>query len=614
MSPQTAPVIRLLSPGQKMKGQDSLFFQRLFWGALAGCLAAIVLAQSPFLESLELSMLKWRYRVSDQLAGLSAALPASKEVTIVTFDDSSQFDLGIARFNDQRSQGILSEALAAIEKGQPAVVVIDLDLRGATNEALTRLFSRYRNVVLGLFGSLEGSTDLPAAEFMTHAASYGYSELARESNGIVYRLPVTCEGKAGPEESGLAPVPSLTEAVMEVYRRVKGVGSPSQFLSARKDQPIYINFKRQAYPKVSLKDVLSPDFDPGRFKDRIVLIGCAFTFRRDDPLRCKTPLADSQPEVLVQAQAISTLLSDRAIYSFAGGIARHFLIFLGAICGAFSSALPLSTRTAFFLLGTLILLVVAQVSFQAFCLAVPIVPSLTVLFACFILGTVIFLDTDLRQRNKELAAARESMQVRAEEERRRIAEDLHDETLPALSAVARMADRLATDLSGNPVPGQMRERLDSAVSEMRRVINDLHPSVLETMGFVPALENLLNICSREGGIEGRFVDGVGNHECELNWFTKLQLYRIVQESLNNVQKHAGAATVQLTIKEADGSLLISVADDGKGIDPRLVRRDSHGLINIRQRAQLIGARVEWRKPADFSSGTEVRLEIRTEKS
>lgn len=597
-----------------MKGQDALFFQRLFLGALSGCLAAVLLGQSPFLEALELSMLTLRYKVSDKLGSLKAQQRVSDDLALVTFDDYSQFDLGIARFNDERSQSILGEALAIIEKGQPAVVAVDLDLRGAANADLVKLFSRNRNVVLALFGSLEGSTDLPAAEFMTHAASYGYSELTRESNSVVYRLPVNYESKLQ-EERGLAPVPTLTEAVVDVYRRVKGVGPASQFMSQLPDQPVYINFRKLNYPTVSLQDVLSPGFDPSIFRGRVVFIGSVFTSRRDDPLRCNTPLAKGMPELLVQAQAISTLLDNEVVFSFARDITRHFLIFLGAIFGAFCSALPMSQRSAFFLSGTLLLLAVAQICFQGFHIAVPVVPPLAVIIACFVLGTVIYLDTDLRERNRELAAARESMQVRAEEERRRIAEDLHDETLPALSSVARMADRLSQELGDNPVPREMRERLDAAVSEMRRVINDLHPSVLETMGFVPALENLLNICCRESGVEGDFRDGVREKElANISWFAKLQLYRIVQEALNNVQKHSQAKKVNLSIKTDSGSLLISVADDGKGIDPRLIKRDSHGLINIRQRAQLIGARVEWKRPVQFVSGTELTIEINAEQN
>ena len=67
-------------------------------------------------------------------------------------------------------------------------------------------------------------------------------------------------------------------------------------------------------------------------------------------------------------------------------------------------------------------------------------------------GSFIHLDANLQERNKELAQARKSMQVRSEEERQRIAEDLHDETLPALSQVARLADQLSLELVDNPIP------------------------------------------------------------------------------------------------------------------------------------------------------------------
>jgi signal transduction histidine kinase len=89
----------------------------------------------------------------------------------------------------------------------------------------------------------------------------------------------------------------------------------------------------------------------------------------------------------------------------------------------------------------------------------------------------------------------------------------------------------------------------------------------------------------------------------------LQLYRIVQEALNNVGKHSKASVVELKIEKVDHHLTIAVTDNGRGIDPKLIRKDSHGLLNIRQRAQLIGAQVEWKKPVKFSSGTELSLKI-----
>ncbi|MBS1952725.1 MAG: CHASE2 domain-containing protein [Cyanobacteria bacterium SZAS-4] len=608
-----APVKRLLPAGLKVHGRDGLLFQRLFWGAMAGCLATLLLAESPILESMELSMLEWRYKVADKIAAIFPKQKKSQDIFLVNFDDLSQFDLGIARFNDSASQEKLADALKVIESGQPTMVVLDLDLRGATNPELISTIKKYRNVIVALFGSLEGSTELPAADFLSHAASYGYDELIHEQNGLVCRLPINYRGIDNNSEGsftaeGLAPVPSLTEAVIDYYRRVKGVGPPSQFFSVPSDQPLYMSYRRIDYPTISLRDTMQPDFDPAQFRDRIVIIGSTFTQRHND-VKKKSPFQESVPDIDLHADAISTLLNDDVIYSFPKNISHHLLLLIGAAFGAVASILPLGMRTAAYLFTSMSLVVLAQLAFQTFHLVLPTASPLAVLTLGFSLGTFIYLDTDLRQRNRELAQARESMQVRAEEERQRIAEDLHDETLPALSSVARMADRLAHEMEDNPVPGLMREKLDHAVIEMRRVINDLHPSVLETMGFKPAIENLVAICGREACIEFNFEDGDGRSDYNMTNFTKLQLYRIVQESLNNVQKHSGASIVELNIRENDGYLFIVVTDNGKGINFKAIRKDAHGLLNVRQRAQLVGALVEWKKPEKYPTGTELRLKI-----
>jgi signal transduction histidine kinase len=607
-----APAKSLLPGGIQTKGRDGLIFQRLFWGAMTGCLATLLLAESPVLESMELTTLEWRYKVSDFLAGVVTEPKTSKDVSIVEFDDLSQFDMAVSRFNDARSQKILATSLEAIERGNPTMIVLDLDLRGATAPALVDVMKRYRNVVVALFGSLEGSTDLPGADFLTHAAAYGYDELTREEGGLICRLPISTKiadsnQLTDIDQFGLASVPSLTEATIDLHQKLKGVGPSSRSFTVRADQPLYIGFDKVDYPKISLRDTLEKSFDPAQFKDRIVLIGSTFTQRRNEPRR--TPLSENVADLTVHADAITCLLTNEVIYSFPKNVAHHLLLLLGAAFGAIASVLPLGLRAAALSGISALLIVAAQIAFQQFHQAIPVVPPLAVLILGFTLGTFIYLDTDLRQRNRELAQARESMQVRAEEERQRIAEDLHDETLPALSSVARMADKLSQDLDGNPVPGEMRQKLDTAVTEMRRVINDLHPSVLETMGFKPAMENLLSMLERETDISGEFCDLDKMSDYSLTNFTKLQLYRIVQEAFNNVQKHAQASQVELAIGQSNGDLLISVIDNGKGIDAKTIRKDSHGLLNIRQRAQLIGAQVEWKKPTKFANGTEIRVKI-----
>ena len=606
--------LRRLNPftrGTRPQGKHALVFQRLFWGALTGCLMAVFFGDSPLLENLELSMLEWRYKIADQLAlkPASAAGPTSKDLAIVAFDDSSQFDLGFPRFNEDRAQDVLADVLEKIEQGNPTLVAVDLDLRGGANVKLLRVFRRYRNVVLAVFGSLEGSSDLPDAEFLKHAVGYGYDELSRESNGLVFRLPVNAPNQMGTESSGLAQVPSLTEAIMAAYRQKRGLSPSDQLQSLTQDQPVYINFKRVNYPVFSMSALLDDRFSPNDFKDKIVLIAPTLTSKRQDPSHVVTPLRGRSPEVFVHGDAIATLLNNEMVFSFPKQIAHHALILLGAMFGAVCSILPMGRRSLYVICFAVFMVLVAQIAFEFSHVALPVVAPLAMLLSGYILGTVIHLDTDLRLRNRELAVARESMQVRAEEERKRIAEDLHDETLPALSAVARMIDELfkVDDYTTSSVPERMRLKLDATIQEMRRVINDLHPSVLETMGFVPALENLAVILSRDCAIEYSFVDRNGKDDYDISDFAKLQLYRIVQEALNNAGKHAQASKVEVKIQTHDGSLEISIADDGRGINPKAIRKDSHGLLNIKHRAQLIGATVEWRKPHSFETGTEMRV-------
>jgi signal transduction histidine kinase len=83
----------------------------------------------------------------------------------------------------------------------------------------------------------------------------------------------------------------------------------------------------------------------------------------------------------------------------------------------------------------------------------------------------------------------------------------------------------------------------------------------------------------------------------------------VQEALNNVRKHSQAHQVEIELNTDRSRLIIAVRDDGVGITANVARSDSHGILNIRQRAQTIGALVEWQQPKKFPSGTEVQIEL-----
>lgn len=600
-----AKVRNLLNGGSS---QEKLVAQRLFWGMLAGCIVAIVLAESSWLKMMELSSLEWRYKVASRVG--AAGTSFCPDIAVVAFDDASQFDLGIARFSDVKAQDILARVVNSAEKGHPALVALDVDLRGASSPNLVSSFKQFGNIVVALFGSLDGGQALPSGELLGHSAAYGYSELVKEDNGMVCRLPINYQAKTqkiGNKE--FMPVKSLTEAVIDMFRRFQGVGPASEFLPLQSDQPLYINFKSPTYSVVSMRDLLQPGYDASQLKNKIVLIGSTLTPRVGDPQNFRTPIKDNVPAVMIQGDALACLLNNQVVCSLPRWLNHLLLVLMGVGFGALFSLTSTGKRLFYFLVAAVTVVVLAQVAFQLFNISLLMAAPLAVLTAVFIISTFIYLDTDLRMRNFELAVARKSMQVRAEEERRRIAEDLHDETLPTLSTVARMADKLSKEIPENTVPYMMREKLDAAVSEMRRVINDLHPSVIETMGFVPALENLLTMLERDTGIECAFNDKVSQSEFELSDFAKLQLYRIVQEAVNNIEKHSKATKAEVSIEKNDQQLLISVVDNGQGFDPGPARKQSYGLVNIRQRAQLIGAHVDWATPSKFSSGTELNIQL-----
>lgn len=620
-----------------------LLFQRLFWGAAAGGLATILFAESPVLDTMEMNLLEWRYKCGYELSkaflplrGPSMERSRAEDIALITYDDEDQFDLESESEEGGAApiQSVLARLIPVIEAGQPLLIVMDLDLRGKADPNLVSVLRRYRNnVILALSGALDNPNDFPAAELRKSVLKCAFDHVLEEQNGLTCRMPIAANmyseanreigSNTGSDYDFAAlnkirgswpgnpeTIESLPEVVAPIISSRLGIG-PSRLQITDyppEELPVYIKFSGVQYPTFKARDVLS-EVDPHIFAGKVVMIGTNFSQKVDNTPRVRTPLSHRVPNVYIQAEAISTLSKNEAIRSFPPSILHHLLLLVGAFLGSLASALPMGRRTAAFLCTAMFLVVLTQVAFQWLNLHFPILPLLAVLMLTYIFGTLIYLDTDLRLRNKELAIAREAMQVRAEEERQRIAEDLHDETLPALSSVARMADKLAHDMTDHPTPKEMREKLDGAISEMRRVINDLHPSVLETMGFKPALENLLVMLEREKNVHVDFVDGDGQDDYGFNDFTRLQLYRIVQESINNIQKHSQANQVKLVIKADEGALKIIIEDNGKGIDFSQIKKDSHGLVNIRQRAQLIGAQVEWKKPEDFASGTQVSLKI-----
>jgi signal transduction histidine kinase len=218
----------------------------------------------------------------------------------------------------------------------------------------------------------------------------------------------------------------------------------------------------------------------------------------------------------------------------------------------------------------------------------------------------------LETTNLQLAETRLQLANETETERRRIARDLHDQTLADLRRLMMMSDQLPA--SGNTAiePARFRQEVESISGEIRRICEDLSPSALTNVGLAAALEWALanGIAQLPEGekIDYQFAceDGL-DEKHHLPNAVQIQVFRIVQEAVNNACRHSGATLLRLSAKvDADGALLIELEDDGCGFDASRVNgKPGRGLTNIRSRASLIDAEVNWTQPP--TGGTRFTL-------
>jgi signal transduction histidine kinase len=181
----------------------------------------------------------------------------------------------------------------------------------------------------------------------------------------------------------------------------------------------------------------------------------------------------------------------------------------------------------------------------------------------------------------------------ADEERRRWARELHDETLQGLGALrVLIASALRRD-EAESTRETMREavvRIEREIENLRAMITELRPAALDELGLRAAIESLLDRCSEQSGlaIERELtVAASGRGEPRLDPDLETAAYRLVQEALTNVVKHAHAERVRVMVCESGGELRIEVQDDGQGFDPATVRR-GFGLAGMRERVSLAG--------------------------
>jgi two-component system, NarL family, sensor histidine kinase UhpB len=208
------------------------------------------------------------------------------------------------------------------------------------------------------------------------------------------------------------------------------------------------------------------------------------------------------------------------------------------------------------------------------------------------------LETERRESGRRALAAQES-------ERTRIAAELHDEVGQSLTGVLLLLQQLAAEVPErrHAVFAEAQETIRCTVDEVRRIAQELRPELLEHLGLASALKELATRFTKQAGLEleWEFASSLPR----LTPDAEVALYRVAQESLTNVARHADARNVWLSLQPGRDSVVLRVVDDGRGLNGRLA--DGGGLRGMRERAVLVGAALAV-KPAR-TGGVEVRLEV-----
>ena len=184
--------------------------------------------------------------------------------------------------------------------------------------------------------------------------------------------------------------------------------------------------------------------------------------------------------------------------------------------------------------------------------------------------------------------------VQAQElERSRLARELHDETGQALTSILLGLKPLEEALAEHPARAalaELREHVVSALQDVRRLAVELRPAVLDDFGLVPALERLADAFAEQSEVRVDFHSALG--ETRLPSEVETALYRVVQESLTNIVKHANAKHISVSLARRASGVAAVIEDDGAGFDQRTVREGGVGLLGMRERLALIDGRLE----------------------
>ncbi|MFC1989886.1 PAS domain S-box protein [Chloroflexota bacterium] len=222
--------------------------------------------------------------------------------------------------------------------------------------------------------------------------------------------------------------------------------------------------------------------------------------------------------------------------------------------------------------------------------------------------------TDERQMQKNLRYYLQQVTRAQEEERKRIARELHDETLQNLIVISRQLEKITSsdalwEESLEDVR-DLKKRIEEAVHEIRRFSHDLRPTVLDDLGLLPALELLADDLEKSDvAINFKVIGTARRLQPEI----EVMLFRIAQEAVRNIRRHAQASEAELTIEFTGDMLRVSIRDNGKGFSlpsrpGDMASLGKLGLVGMHERAKLLGGTLLLK--SEPQSGTLIVAEVR----
>jgi PAS domain S-box-containing protein len=219
-------------------------------------------------------------------------------------------------------------------------------------------------------------------------------------------------------------------------------------------------------------------------------------------------------------------------------------------------------------------------------------------------------EMELQQTNEELHRLSSHLQNIREEERMQIARDIHDDLgnqLTGLKMDMQWLDKKlqAEDEILKQKMNSIVEQIDETLKSVKRISSDLRPGLLDDFGLIAALEWHTEQVAKRSGIKVSFNSDVPEPDIPVNKAT--EIFRIYQELLTNAVRHANASTITGSLRLSDNHLILTIKDDGKGMDPDASGKKTLGLIGVKERTHALGG--TYNLKSEQGKGTEVQISI-----